>query len=72
MKLVIECSIDLDQNRKVWISGTCSPEPEDDVTEVIGALSVAVREQALEAYRKSTGVSFDEGGPDLRTMQGDS
>lgn len=54
MKLKVEVSIDLDQNRKIWVTGSGTFDPgeqdEHEIKEVIDALTEAVTGNALAAY----------------------
>jgi len=50
MKLSAEISIDLDDNRKVWITGTAEGVEPADVAQVQEALQENVTAQGLAAY----------------------
>ena len=57
IKLEIEAAIDLDINRKIWISGSAVVEDETvengDLPAVVAALSENVTAQAIGTYEKA-------------------
>lgn len=53
MILKIETAIDLDANRKVWITGETDVEDPEDFAEAASALAEAVANQALTTYGKA-------------------
>lgn len=50
MKLTAEISIDLDANRKIWITGSAEDVEPGDVSQVQQALQEQVTAQGLAAY----------------------
>jgi hypothetical protein len=51
MNLRCEVSIDIDPNRKIWITGSAGPVEPGQVTDVAAALTESVTSQALEAHK---------------------
>jgi hypothetical protein len=50
MRLRAEASIDIDANRKIWISGFAEDVSAEDAPEISKALTESVTEQALSAH----------------------
>lgn len=51
MVVKIEVAIDLDENRRVWVSGDATPVEPESIAAVASALAENVTAQALAAYQ---------------------
>lgn len=73
MKLQVDATIDLDQNRKIWIQGTAILDEEelDHIPEVIGGLSENVVSKALDAHEQAQvkGIISDPDGEKPQSMR---
>lgn len=67
MKISFECSIDIDDNRKIWMEGSADIDPDktDQLAEAAEHISKAVAESALDTYTE-----YDSRQPKAVTMSG--
>lgn len=65
----MECTIDIDEKRKVWIQGTAALDTEelDRIPEVVGALAEAVTSKALDV-EDARGVTIESPKDPLGTF----
>jgi hypothetical protein len=69
MILKAEASIDIDQNRKVWIELSGKTEPDEDPTDVLPVLADSLVEALGSAYdHAAQRLGITPPGPDLRTF----
>jgi len=52
MRINFQCSIDIDENRKIWMEGSAEGVDPEQIPDVSKALGDAVTEQALDTYNE--------------------